>query len=634
VPGAARVPRRWILTATRIGSTGPRNNRRVSLTPSGVRWDTAGAPPVRLHASRFAIDPQACRVGTLRSMSGSPPAPLVTYFEPVVRVASRADVPAFTVAEGTPHPLAMRAAEALWAALAAAPPREAGGKMFGVLVVADAEGRVGYTCAFSGMLDGDWRRPGFVPPPFDAAMRDSFWPAGEADLAVIAAEIDAARADPEGQAQRRAFDELSRSHAAELAALLELHRRRRAARAAARAALAGTRNDAGRAASRAALAATRDAATRAATHALDQASRGDAAERRRVEAAHAAAIAALASQVAARDRALAVLEQRRADRSRQLLLQLHDSYVLPSARGERRQLSELFAPAMPPGGAGDCAAPKLLAHAFTHGLVPIALAERWWGPPALSGDRVAGRFYPPCRGKCGPILAHMLDGLAREPGPRFGGAPVAPDEPRAVFEDDWLVVVDKPCDLLSVPGRTPELADSVLTRLRRRYPHATGPLLVHRLDLQTSGLLVAAKDAATHADLQRQFAARLVDKRYAAWLDGAPAGERGVVELALRVDLDDRPRQIVDPVHGKPARTEWRVVERRAGRTRMVLVPRTGRTHQLRVHAAHPAGLGAAIVGDALYGRPDDRLLLHAEALRFVHPRTGRPVIVRSPAPF
>lgn len=548
-------------------------------------------------------------------MSALPTRSLVTYFEPSERWA-RGDVPAFTVGDHTPHPMAVRAADALWRRLEMAPPRNEG-KMFGVLVVADRDGRVGYTCGFSGMLDGQWDQPGFVPPAFDAEARDAFWPAGEAELGAATAALEAVRVDREGQAEQHALEALRRHHAAERDALRALHRRRRDERAAARAALD----------------CADDAAVHA-RHALDQASRGDAAERRRLAAAHEAATAALEALVAAHDQRIATLEQRRADRSRELQQRVHDSYVFASVRGERRSLTALFAPAVPPSGAGDCAAPKLLAHAFANGLSPIALAERWWGPPPLSGGRLAGSFYPPCRGKCGPILAHMLDGLAREVEPVFGRTVVDPDEPRLVFEDDWLIVVDKPCELLTVPGRTPDLADSVLSRLRKRYPLATGPLLVHRLDLQTSGLLVAAKDAVTHARLQQQFAARLVGKRYAAWLDGELACDRGVVELPLRVDLDDRPRQIVDHVHGKAARTEWYVVERRAGRTRVVLLPRTGRTHQLRVHAAHPAGLGAPIVGDLLYGRPDRRLLLHAEQLHFAHPHGGHPLIVRSPAPF
>jgi tRNA pseudouridine32 synthase/23S rRNA pseudouridine746 synthase len=202
-------------------------------------------------------------------------------------------------------------------------------------------------------------------------------------------------------------------------------------------------------------------------------------------------------------------------------------------------------------------------------------------------------------------------------------------ELRIVYEDAWLVVVDKPAGLLTVPGRVRELEDCVLARLRARYSEHPELLVAHRLDLDTSGLVVAAKDRATYTALQRLFATRQIEKRYDAILDGRPRGDHGVVELALRVDLDDRPRQIYDPVNGKPAVTEWRVVGSEGqGRTRVALAPRTGRTHQLRVHAAHPLGLDAPIVGDRLYGRAgaDGPLMLRAVELAFEHPATGRPL--------
>jgi tRNA pseudouridine32 synthase/23S rRNA pseudouridine746 synthase len=479
--------------------------------------------------------------------------------------------------------------------------------MFGVLVVADPHGALGYLAGFSGMLAGRWRIDGFVPPLFDEGVRDAFWPSGEAELAVLEERLAvAAEAEADARAALTAHDD---DDARAAHALDELHRERRAGRRAARAAAAG------------------DPARLAA---LDRESRGDTAEQRRARAARIDARAPWAAELAERAAERAALEGRRAERSNELLAQIHDTYVVASARGERRRLRALFAPELPPGGAGDCAAPKLLGHAYRHGLRPVALAELWLGAPPPQGGRRHGAFYPACRGKCGPILAHMLDGLDVDPDPLFGGGPIAADEPRTVFEDDWLVVVDKPCGLLSVPGRSGRLRDSVATRLRARYP---GAEVVHRLDLDTSGLLLAAKDAATHAALQALFARRAIDKRYVALLDGAPAADRGVIELALRVDLDDRPRQIHDPLHGKAALTEWRVLSR-AATTRVALTPRTGRTHQLRVHAAHPAGLGAPIVGDRLYGHRGDRLLLHAERLAFEHPRTGRPITVERPAPF
>ncbi|MDQ3300518.1 MAG: RluA family pseudouridine synthase [Myxococcota bacterium] len=486
--------------------------------------------------------------------------------------------------------------------------------MFGVLVVADRDGRIATLRGFSGMLGGHWHVDGFVPPLFDVAARDAVWPAGEAELRTLARRIEAL-AGGETARCREQLAAIDDSHANVLAELRDRHRVDRAARRAARhAAHASSGN--------------------AVHHALDQASRADAAEKKRLLAAHADARDALARRLAVLDDERRTVEQLRADRSRHYLGVLFDTYVIANARGEQRRLRTLFDPEMPPGGAGDCAAPKLLGEAYRRGLRPLALAEVWWGAPPATGGRHAGVFYPACHGKCGPILAHMLEGLDADMPPVFGLARLADNEPRVIFEDEWLVVVDKPAGLLSVPGRSGLLRDSVQVRLRARYPAATGPLVVHRLDLETSGVLVAAKDDATHAALQRLFARREVTKRYIAWLDGIPAAERGVVDLALRVDLDDRPRQLHDPVHGKPAVTRWEVIARDHGRTRVALFPQTGRTHQLRVHAAHACGIGVPIVGDRLYGREADRLQLHAEALAFLHPRTGAPLLVERMAPF
>jgi tRNA pseudouridine32 synthase/23S rRNA pseudouridine746 synthase len=322
--------------------------------------------------------------------------------------------------------------------------------------------------------------------------------------------------------------------------------------------------------------------------------------------------------------------------SRELLPAIQGTYSFANARGEVRALHELFAPAQPPAGAGDCAAPKLLAEAYAKGLRPLALAEFWWGAPPRSGDRRSGSFYAACQGKCPPLLAHMLSGLPADPPPQYGSAALAPHEPTVVYEDAHVVVVDKPSGMLSVPGLSQK--DCVSNRLRARYPEATGQLVVHRLDLDTSGLLIAAKDPQTFSALQRLFSQRAIAKRYVAWLDGVLIGERGVVDLPIRMDVEDRPRQIHDPVHGKSAMTEWAVLERGNDRTKLALVPLTGRTHQLRVHASHPLGLDAPIVGDRLYGReaPEhgERLLLHAESVAFTHPVTGVSIQLSRPAPF
>ncbi|WNG48220.1 RluA family pseudouridine synthase [Archangium minus] len=530
-----------------------------------------------------------------------------------------------------PHALARRAAEMMQAELrrgfvAPGVPTSTldgpeGGKMFGVLVVQAPDGRIGFLRAFSSMLAGQWELEGFVPPLFHREARARVEPAGEAVVKQLFARAEELRTSPELVSLRSAHEAQEARHAEERAALRARHEERRKRRHARRAEIMASD-------------ALSEAGKREALHALDQESRGDKAELRRLEATQEEEQRALVPKRARLERRLRALERLRRIVCRALMKRIHDAYVVPNARGERRPLRALFAPGEPPSGAADCAAPKLLAHALTHGLRPLALAEFWWGAPPSAGGRAAGAFYGACRDKCGPLLPFMLEGL-RISSPRIFSPPAAVAKDLAiVFEDAWIVVVDKPHGLLSVPGKDVSVTDSVLARLRARYPHATGPLLVHRLDLDTSGLLVAALDLRTHAALQRQFVHREVQKRYVAWIAGHVRGEQGTIDFPMRVDLEDRPRQIHDPVHGKPAITRWQVLERKGERTRVAFFPLTGRTHQLRVHAAHPLGLGAPIVGDRLYGHPDDRLMLHAESLSFQHPETGQPVSFERPAPF
>ncbi len=549
----------------------------------------------------------------------------VTYFDPqpgVVELPARLGSP---FDPGPPHPMAQRAGEQMMARLRSAQPMPASafqerGKMFGALVVADGDGRVGYLRAFSGMLGGSWGVDGFVGPLFDQTQRDAWWPPVEAELVAFDQRLDELASGPQATAARAALALLEAgqaSAAVELTARHGANRQRRQQQ----------RDDIARAA-------LSPEARQAALFVLAQDSRADTVAFRRLRANHQQEREPLAAAARALDEQRDVIKQRRYTRSSELVEQMFDGYQITSAQGEVRPLRALFAPATPPGGSGDCAAPKLFAHALRERLRPIALAEFWWGPPPVTGGRHSGVYYPSCRGKCGPVLSHMLDGLAVDPAPVFGGGRIDADQPRTVFEDRWLVVVDKPTGLLSVPGRSVNLRDSVLARLRARYPEASGPLVVHRLDLDASGLLLAAKDNETYVALQRQFRDRDVEKRYIACLDGEVADDSGTIDLALRVDLDDRPRQIHDPVHGKAAVTDWRVLTRGDGRVRIALYPRTGRTHQLRVHAAHPMGLAAPIVGDRLYGRPGERLMLHAEALSFTHPHTGKRVEIRRDAPF
>ncbi len=518
-----------------------------------------------------------------------------------------------------PSPVARRAAEELQAELALAAStmvgsipglfEPEGGKMFGVLVVRRSDGRVGYLKAFSGMLGGCWDLPGYVGPLFDRAEREALEPGGERIVSGLTLRYREAAGSPGLAGLRRGVAALHEAQQGESERLRDLHRRRRAERQRAR-------REPG-----------------ADLEGLARRSRADKGERRALDAAHAAARERPERELAVAQRRLAALDRLRRMASRSLMRRIHDTYRVPSFDGSVRSLRALFTDREPPSGAGDCAAPKLLAAAIAAGLEPVALAEFWWGAPPRAGGRRSGAFYPSCREKCEPVLPFMLAGVDVAPPRRFEPRPShAPL--RIVFADERLVVIDKPAGLLSVPGRGDARRDSVLERLRARYPSARGPLLVHRLDLDTSGLLLAALDAEAHKALQRQFAARTVEKRYEAVVEGEVAGEEGRIELALRGDPFDRPRRIYDPVDGRPAVTAWRVLARDGQRVRVELRPATGRTHQLRVHAAHPLGLGAPIVGDRLYGLEGERLLLHAESLAFDHPATGRRTAVRSPVPF
>lgn len=333
------------------------------------------------------------------------------------------------------------------------------------------------------------------------------------------------------------------------------------------------------------------------------------------------------------------LKTERKERSAALQRKLFEQFRMLNAQGEVKDLYTIFEQTVqkvPPAGAGECALPKLLQYAYLHQLKPLAMAEFWWGDSPKNEIRHHGYYYPSCKGKCEPILQHMLQGLEIDENPLLN--PVHEEEElEIVFEDEWLLVVNKPAGMLSVPGKA-EDRDSVYHRLKKKYPEATGPMIVHRLDMATSGLLLVAKTKKVHQDLQAQFANRSIKKRYVAVLDGIVLSERtGRIELPLCLNPLDRPRQIVSKEYGKEAITEYKIIsesekiidesERSINEprkyTRIVFYPLTGRTHQLRVHAAHPEGLGCPILGDELYGKKADRLYLHAEYIEFRHPIYG-----------
>ena len=258
------------------------------------------------------------------------------------------------------------------------------------------------------------------------------------------------------------------------------------------------------------------------------------------------------------------------------------------------------------------------------------MAEFWWGYSPRTELRRHGYYYPACKSKCEPILQFMLQGLNVEDNPLQ--KIIKELEPEIVWEDAWIVVIYKPAGMLSVPGKSD--LPTVTKWLQTQYPTASGPLLVHRLDMATSGLLLAAKNKEVHALLQKQFQLREIKKRYIALLDGIISSANGTVNLPLCIDPDDRPRQLVDFKHGKPAITHYHVISQENNITRIAFYPITGRTHQLRVHAAHPLGLNTPIIGDELYGKKADRLFLHAEAIEFIHPITNEKIHIEKKADF
>lgn len=314
------------------------------------------------------------------------------------------------------------------------------------------------------------------------------------------------------------------------------------------------------------------------------------------------------------------LKKLRKSRSKNLQKKLFAQYDFLNANGDSKDLNAIFAELpehTPPAGAGDCAAPKLLQYAYQQNLTPIAMAEFWWGAAPKSAIRQHKNYYPSCYSKCQPILTHMLKGLPVEDNPLLVN-PAQGKDLTIVYQDNDMLVVNKPAEFLSVPGKNIE--DSVYMRIKTQFPQASGPLIVHRLDMSTSGLLIIALNKRAHKALQKQFIERSIEKRYVALVTGNVIEDNGTIDLPLILDFDDKPRQMVCYQHGKHALTTWQVLERKNNTTRLHLYPKTGRTHQLRVHCAHKLGLNMPIVGDDHYGEKAQRLHLHAEYLSLEHP--------------
>lgn len=503
----------------------------------------------------------------------------------------------------TPHPLCVAAAAEVGRYLEAKGEWQAElqkGKMFGVLIVRTGEGKVGYLAAFSGILAGKNQHAYFVPPVYDVQDPDVFFRIEEERISEINNRIEELQSDVRYKdCKQRLADEMVLAGQV----LDEIRERMKAAK---------EKRDR-----------LRSAVTQVDPEQLIRESQFQKAELKRQKQYWKDHLASLQAEIEVYETEIERLKEERKTRSATLQQWLFKQFRMLNARGEERDLCDLFTDTVqktPPAGAGECAAPKLLQYAYRNGWQPLAMAEFWWGDSPKNEIRRHGYYYPACKGKCGPILKHMLQGLHVEENPLE--ADVHRDtELEIVYEDEWLSVVNKPAGMLSVPGKSD--VDSVYGRVRRMYPEATGPMIVHRLDMATSGLILIAKTKKVHQNLQAQFKNRTVCKRYVAWLDGIVKEKEGRIELPLRPDPEDRPRQVVDAVHGKPAVTDYTVLHYHLGRTFISFIPKTGRTHQLRVHSAHLLGLNAPIVGDELYGKKANRLYLHAEYLGFVHPVSG-----------
>ena len=503
----------------------------------------------------------------------------------------------------TPHPLCVAAAGEVGRYLSTKGEWQGElrkGKMFGVLIVRTGEGEVGYLAAFSGILAGKNRHTYFVPPVYDVQEPDGFFRIEEEQISGINRRIEELQADVRYKdCKQRLADETILAGQV----LDDIRGRMKAAK---------VERDR-----------LRSTVTRVDSEQLIRESQFQKAELKRQKQYWKDHLASLQTEVEVFETEIERLKAERKTRSAALQQWLFKQFRMLNARGEERDLCNLFKDTVqktPPAGAGECAAPKLLQYAYRNGWQPLAMAEFWWGDSPKNEIRRHGYYYPACKGKCGPILKHMLQGLHVEENPLETDM-YRDTELEIMYEDEWLSVVNKPAGMLSVPGKSD--IDSVYGRVRRMYPEATGPMVVHRLDMATSGLILIAKTKEVHQNLQAQFKNRTVCKRYVAWLDGIVEKKEGHIELPLRPDPEDRPRQVVDAVHGKPAVTDYTVLHYDSGRTFISFIPKTGRTHQLRVHSAHPLGLNAPIVGDELYGRKADRLYLHAEYLGFIHPVSG-----------
>lgn len=522
----------------------------------------------------------------------------------------------------TPHPLCVLATEEVKAFIETQVKWQEElslGKMFGVLIVQDNKEVISYLAAFSGNLAGKNLHPFFVPPVYDLLQPQGFFKIEEEQISTINSRIKELEADTTYLTlKQRLKTETEQATVALTKAKAELKANKEARELRRRSVASLSEEE---------------------QTALIKESQFQKANFKRLEREWKKLLEKRKAEVVAFETAIEDLKMERKERSAALQQKLFQQFRMLNAKGEVKDLCTIFKETVhktPPGGAGECALPKLLQYAYLHQLKPLAMAEFWWGNSPKTEVRHHGYYYPSCKGKCEPILKHMLQGLEVDENPLT--ANIRPHmELEIVYEDEWLLVVNKPSGMLSVPGKI-ETVDSVFQRVREKYPNATGPMIVHRLDMATSGLLLIAKTKEVHQYLQAQFENHTIKKRYIALLDGSklekPIKKNGRIELPLCLNPLDRPRQMVSEEYGKTAITEYQVLESSGKYIRILFFPKTGRTHQLRIHAAHPQGLGCPIVGDELYGMKANRLYLHAEYIEFCHPVYGETICLQKEAEF
>lgn len=491
------------------------------------------------------------------------------------------------------------------------------GKMFGVLVVIDENGVPGFLVAFSGKLAGKVNLHNFVPPIYDMLDEDGFYRKGEELLNQLNLKIEELENDSNLFKLKKEHEALILAAECEIVKVKNEFKASKIKRKEQRDNLNETLSDEQK---------------QEILENLNNQSKEAHRIYKRLTAQWKEEIRKHSILYEAASDEINNLKQIRREKSMSLQDELFSKYVFLNSKLEQKGVLELFQHVeKPPSGAGDCAAPKLFQFAFKHHMLPLSIAEFWWGQTPSSEIRTHKNFYPACKGKCEPILNYMLEGIDLDnPSKHIRKEEAVSLE--IIFEDDFILVINKPENLLSVPGKI--VADSVYSILRNKYPKSSGPLLVHRLDMATSGILLIAKSMEIYQLLQQQFINRQVKKSYVAVLDGILKESQGEINLPLLVDHYDRPRQMVDFEHGKQAITKWEVIEHLENSTRIRFFPITGRTHQLRVHAAHHLGLNIPIKGDDIYGLESTRLHLHAESLEIMHPVKHENLSFNSPCPF